>query len=101
MKKRYLLDKIVADLNDKMVFVSGARQVGKTSLAEYIAGNFYSKSDCINWDYKDDRRRIIEGKFRSDSEIILFDEIHKYKDWKNYLKGQFDKHKNDFKMLVT
>jgi hypothetical protein len=43
----------------------------------------------------------MQSSFKGDAEIILFDEIHKYKDWKNYLKGQFDKHREDFKILVT
>ena len=101
MKKRYLVDDILRDLNEKMVFVGGARQVGKTSMAKYIAKNHYKSSDYLNWDVREDRRNIIQSSFKGDAEIILFDEIHKYKDWKNYLKGQFDKHREDFKMLVT
>jgi len=38
---------------------------------------------------------------KKDAEIIFFDEIHKYKNWNNFLKGQFDKHRDDFKILVT
>ena len=33
MIKRYLDKDIAADLRDKMVFISGPRQVGKTTLA--------------------------------------------------------------------
>lgn len=101
MKKRYLVDDILRDLDEKMVFIGGARQVGKTSMATYIAQNHFKSSDYMNWDVREDRRNIIQSKFKGDAEIILFDEIHKYKDWKNYLKGQFDKHRGDFKILVT
>lgn len=101
MKKRYLTKHILRDLNEKMVFVGGARQVGKTSLARYIAENHFRSYDYLNWDYKKDRKNILQSQFKGDAEIALFDEIHKYKDWKNYLKGQFDKHKDDFKILVT
>lgn len=101
MKKRYLVDDILRDLDEKMVFVGGARQVGKTSMAKDIAENHYKSSDYLNWDVREDRRSIIQSSFKGDAEIIMFDEIHKYKDWKNYLKGQFDKHRGDFKMLVT
>lgn len=100
MKKRYLVDHILRDLDEKMVFIGGARQVGKTSMATYIAQNHFKSSDYMNWDVREDRRNIIQSKFKGDAEIILFDEIHKYKDWKNYLKGQFDKHRGDFKILV-
>jgi len=101
MKKRYLVPHILRDLNEKMVFVGGARQVGKTSLSKYIAENYFKHYDYLNWDARDDRKNILQSQFKGNAEIILFDEIHKYKDWKNYLKGQFDKHKDDFKILVT
>ena len=100
MKKRYLVDNIRRDLDEKMVFIGGARQVGKTSMATYIADNHYKSSDYLNWDVREDRKNIIQAAFKGDAEIILFDEIHKYKDWKNYLKGQFDKHRKDYKILV-
>lgn len=101
MKKRYLVDDIIRDLNEKMVFIGGARQVGKTSMAQYIAEKHYKSSDYLNWDVREDRRSIMQSSFKGDADIILFDEIHKYKDWKNYLKGQFDKYRGDFKILVT
>ncbi|KFO68576.1 hypothetical protein ER57_03145 [Smithella sp. SCADC] len=101
MKKRYLVDDILRDLDEKMVFIGGARQVGKTSMAKYIAENHYKTSDYLNWDVREDRRNIIQSSFKGNAGIILFDEIHKYKDWKNYLKGQYDKHRGDFKILVT
>lgn len=101
MKKRYLVDDILRDLDEKMVFIGGARQVGKTSMAKYIAENHYKSSEYLNWDVREDRKNIIQSSFKGDAGIILFDEIHKYKDWKNYLKGQYDKHRGDFKILVT
>jgi predicted AAA+ superfamily ATPase len=84
-----------------MVFIGGARQVGKTCMAKYIAENNYKSSDYLNWDVRKDRRNIIQSNFKGGAKIILFDEIHKYKDWKNYLKGLFDKHREDFKILAT
>ena len=101
MRTRYLAPHIIKDLKDKMVFIGGARQVGKTSLAKYIAEHHFKSYDYLNWDSRDDRKKIIQSQFRGDAGIVLFDEIHKYKDWKNYLKGQFDKHKADFNILVT
>jgi hypothetical protein len=101
MKKRYLVTHILRDLDEKMVFIGGARQVGKTILARYIAENHFRSYDYLNWDAREDRKSILQSRFKGDAEIVLFDEIHKYKDWKNYLKGQFDKHQGDFKFLVT
>lgn len=101
MKKRYLVPHILKDLDEKMVFIGGARQVGKTCLARYIAENYFKSHDYLNWDSRNDRKKILRSEFKGDAEIVLFDEIHKYKDWKNYLKGQFDKHKDNFNILVT
>lgn len=101
MKKRYLVPHILKDLDEKMVFIGGARQVGKTCLARYIAENYFKSHDYLNWDSRDDRKKILRSEFKGDAEIVLFDEIRKYKDWKNYLKGQFDKHKDNFNILVT
>ncbi len=101
MKKRYLVDNILRDLKEKMVFIGGARQVGKTFMAKYIADHHYKTSDYLNWDVREDRKNVMQTSFKGNAAIILFDEIHKYKDWKNYLKGQFDKHRKDFKILVT
>ena len=42
-KKRYLQDDIVRDLEDKMVFIGGPRQVGKTTLARLVGNGNYKK----------------------------------------------------------
>ena len=100
--KRYLAKFILEDLREKMVFISGPRQVGKTTLAQKIGENtFVNKYAYLNWDNREDRKFILEGIFRADKELFIFDEIHKYKRWKNYLKGEYDKHKESFKFLVT
>ena len=101
MKKRYLVEDILSDLNEKMVFIGGARQVGKTSLAKFIAENHFRSTQYLTWDAREDRQSILQAKFKGDADIVLFDEIHKYKNWKNYLKGQFDKHHTDFNIIVT
>lgn len=101
MKKRYLTPHIINNLDKKMVFIGGARQVGKTSLAQYIAEKHYKPYDYLNWDSREDRKNILKSQFKGDARLLLFDEIHKYRDWKNYLKGQFDKHKSNIKFLVT
>jgi len=44
MKKRYLQDRVESDLNKKMVFVSGPRQVGKTTLDIEKCGNEMQKT---------------------------------------------------------
>jgi len=101
MKHRYLAGLIAKDLSNKMVFISGARQVGKTSMGMDIARRYFKHSDYLNWDARDDRKRFLEGAFAGDAKLIMLDEIHKYADWKNHVKGLFDKHKDDFSILVT
>ncbi len=99
-KNRYLSSFIEEDLSYKMVFLGGARQVGKTTLAENIGKNF-PKYDSLNWDNRSDQKRILAQEFSGGSELLVFDEIHKYPDWKNYIKGLFDTQKEKYKILVT
>jgi predicted AAA+ superfamily ATPase len=102
MIKRYIEKHIVSDIKDKMVFISGPRQVGKTTLAKGIGTEYYSgRYEYLNWDNREDRKTILNGIFKADKNLFIFDEIHKYKNWKNYLKGEFDKYKEQFNILVT
>lgn len=90
----------------KMVFLSGPRQVGKTTLAktysEENGGGVY-----FNWDVITDQKKLaktpyfFEEENRTPSNIVHFDEIHKYAGWKNYLKGAYDKYKDEFLFIVT
>ncbi|MCL0096026.1 ATP-binding protein [Thermodesulfovibrionales bacterium] len=102
MIKRYLEKFILEDLKEKMVFIAGPRQVGKTTLAQEIGEKFFpNRYLCLNWDNREDRKVIFSSTFSADKDLLIFDEIHKYKDWKNYLKGVYDKHKSRFKILIT
>lgn len=99
---RYLENEIEADLREKMVFISGPRQVGKTTLAVEIGEKRYKdKALYLNWDDRKDRKNILHEKFEADKKLVIFDEIHKYKKWKNYLKGIYDKNKKVFNIAVT
>jgi len=102
MIKRYLEKSILEDLKEKMVFIAGPRQIGKTTLALEIGKKFFpDKYSYFNWDNREDRKALLSGIFRADKELLVFDEIHKYKNWKNYLKGVYDKYKGRFKILIT
>jgi uncharacterized protein len=101
LKKRYLELYIVEDLKEKMVFVGGPRQVGKTTLAKLIGEENYSSFEYLNWDSREDQKKILGSRFAADAKLIIFDEIHKYRSWKNYIKGEFDTHKEKFDILVT
>jgi predicted AAA+ superfamily ATPase len=101
IKDRYLHQVIAADLREKMVFVGGPRQVGKTTLARLVGDKKYQEYLYLNWDHRDDRKTILEGRFKGTAKLVIFDEIHKYLKWKNYLKGEFDQNKGKFHFLVT
>ncbi|MDE0404432.1 MAG: ATP-binding protein [Nitrospira sp.] len=96
--KRYLESQVRRDLKRKMVFVGGPRQVGKTTLARKILGK--SKVGYLNWDVPDDRESILRRTLPG-SRLWVFDEIHKYRRWRNYLKGLYDAHEAKQQMLVT
>ena len=54
--ERYLLPAVRADLARKMVFVSGPRQVGKTTLARSLPK---ASAGYLNWDVSEHRERIL------------------------------------------
>jgi predicted AAA+ superfamily ATPase len=84
---RYITNQVSEDLKDKMVFVGGPRQVGKTTLALSLLDD---EAGYLSWDDLQDRERILKHQLPTTS-LIVFDELHKYRLWRNYLKGFFDK----------
>ena len=92
--------------NRQMAFLSGPRQVGKTSLARALADRY------LDWDSDDDRAAIVAGQnaiadlARLDDAsaappLLAFDEIHRYRRWKLFLKGFFDKNEARCRILAT
>ena len=101
IQARYLTQYIVDDLSEKMVFVAGPRQVGKTTLCRNLVAANFKNHAYFNWDNRADRKVIISASWPADAELIMFDELHKYKQWKSFIKGEYDKLKNTFKFLIT
>ncbi|MBI2443894.1 MAG: ATP-binding protein [Candidatus Magasanikbacteria bacterium] len=102
IKHRYLEKFIISDLKEKMVFIGGPRQVGKTTLSRVISEHYPDGATAyLNWDNKAHRRNILADNFAEDARLVIFDEIHKYHRWKNHLKGIFDVHRDRFHFLVT
>jgi predicted AAA+ superfamily ATPase len=81
-----------------MVFVGGPRQVGKTTLALQILGR--GRRGYLNWDDADDRARILRRELPA-TKLWVFDELHKYRGWRNYIKGIYDKRSPEQRILVT
>jgi predicted AAA+ superfamily ATPase len=99
---RYLKKFIESDLNNKMVFIGGPRQVGKTTLGlSFLPSMNKTDSAYLNWDVSHSRKKIISNLYPADFKILLFDEIHKYSKWKNYLKGFYDEFCPEQTCLVT
>lgn len=97
MYRRYLDEQIKKDLKKKMVFVPGPRQVGKTTLAKAILSD---PKGYLSWDIPEHREAILRGELPA-SRMLVFDEIHKYRSWRNYLKGLYDKVQGSCEILVT
>ncbi len=108
IRKSYLKAWQELSSEKNMVFLSGPRQSGKTTLSKLLTDSF-KNSLYFNWDIPTDRALLFENPNffekveRKDASIplIVFDEIHKYKNWKNYLKGVYDQHYSNYKFLVT
>jgi predicted AAA+ superfamily ATPase len=99
-----LLRKMALDRH-KMVFLSGPRQVGKTSLAKQV---FTPLKHYFNWDDINFKKKWISSQEDIAREILserdpraVFDEIHKYPKWKNQIKGFYDLHGDKIKIIIT
>ncbi len=91
---------IQKDLKKKIVLLVGPRQSGKTYLAKEIA-KFYNQSLYLNYDNLKDRHIITDQSWLDKTDLLIFDELHKMPDWKNYIKGVFDTRLDHQSILVT
>lgn len=90
-----------------MVFLSGPRQSGKTTLGKMIAEGF-KNSVYFNYDAPHNKAQLVGNPYffeelpRRDASLplVVLDEIHKYKRWKNYLKGIYDEYHDSYQFLV-
>jgi hypothetical protein len=90
----------------QMAFVSGPRQVGKTTSCRN-AGTQY-----LSWESTEVRRTVLQGtealaRFlgldvaQAAPPVVVFDELHKFPRWKDTLKGLFDGYADHCKFVVT
>jgi uncharacterized protein len=112
MENRYLYDKILqlALNRGKMAFISGPRQVGKTTFSKQFE-NHFDQSIYKNWDETEFRRlwtkspNQLEAQFDLTREnakrLVILDEIHKAKGWKQKLKGLYDHFSKELRFIVT
>lgn len=95
--ERYLEKYILEDLKEKIVLISGPRQVGKTTLSLMLT----ESRTYLNYDAASDRKIILAEEWDRDSQLVIFDELHKMKNWKSWLKGIYDTEGVTPHLLVT
>jgi len=98
--ERLIKPMVQRDLARKMVFLTGPRQAGKTTLAQMIAGQF-PDAQLFNWDVLADRRVMLAQSWVPTASLLVFDELHKMKDWRPWLKGVYDGRTQGQSILVT
>jgi predicted AAA+ superfamily ATPase len=97
---RYLEPAIGEDLDRKMVFLAGARQIGKTTLARHLL-EADGSGVYLSWDRREDRKEILAARWPGEPALVVLDEVHKYRFWKRWIKGEFDRHGDRIRFLVT
>ncbi|MFP4153738.1 MAG: ATP-binding protein [Alkalispirochaeta sp.] len=96
------------ETNRQMAVVTGPRQVGKTTSSQTAAGDhaYYT------WDRQRDRQLITGGPdavaedlklavLRERPVSVVFDELHKYRSWRTFLKGYYDVYGDQTRTIVT
>jgi predicted AAA+ superfamily ATPase len=92
----------------QMAFVVGPRQVGKTTVSRALAADH----QYLNWDDDDDRAAITRGvaavaeriglqQLRASPLVLVLDELHRYRRWRTFLKGFFDRYADAVRIVVT
>ena len=95
--RRHLEESIKRDLKEKIVILSGPRQVGKTTLSKQIIPSY----TYLNFDSSFDRNIIRKQEWDRDVQLVIFDELHKMKNWKSWLKGIYDTEGIPPRLMVT
>lgn len=95
----------------KMILLTGPRQVGKTTFAQAWLNAAQSEDTYFNWDdpsvmleYQRNPlffQNIIDERLEKKPVPLVFDEIHKHREWKDVLKGLFDTNREKMRLLVT
>lgn len=99
---RYLTPLVQEDLPEKMVFLGGPRQVGKTTFSLSLLGTGDRHHPAyLNWDVFADRQIILNSQLPAKQKLVVFDEIHKYTRWRNLVKGFYDKRAKGSQFLIT
>jgi uncharacterized protein len=80
-----------------MVLLAGPRQAGKTTLSKQLGLSFA----YLNFDSPADRKLLRAQQWDRSRELVIFDELHKMRKWKSWLKGVYDTEGIPPRILVT
>lgn len=83
---RNLQSYILKDLSNKIALLTGPRQCGKTTLSKQLIQPF----DYFNYDNGEDRLALQKKRWDREKPLLIFDELHKMRHWKRWLKGIYD-----------
>ena len=97
------------DWGRQMRFLTGPRQAGKTTLAQWKLKQEKTLELYYLWDLRTVRNRYKANElfFTADKIYtgkklwVCFDEIHKMPKWKNILKGVYDQTHDHYQFIVT
>jgi predicted AAA+ superfamily ATPase len=102
IRERYLKKAVAEDFSERMVFVGGPRQVGKTTFAlSFLKNPSIDHPAYMNWDDVHARAAILNGELPPREKLVVLDEIHKFARWRNLVKGFYDTSKHKRKFLIT
>ena len=98
--KRYLDSQIRQDLQKKMVMLTGPRRVGKKNISQQLLSEF-DGGQYLNFDVPAHRAVLLAQSWRQSAPLLVFNEIHKMRDWKAWLKGAYDGRAPGQSLLIT
>ena len=92
---------VKADLQEKMVFLGGPRQVGKTTLAQSFLQKPQAAKAYLNWDFAEHRKQLLDELLPANQSLLILDEVHKFQHWRRLVKGFYDQYGPEVQLLVT
>lgn len=99
---RYLKKPVEDDLKNRMVFIGGPRQVGKTTFAfTFLTEPSETHPAYLNWDDIRSRSALMKGELPPNQPLVILDEIHKYARWRGLVKGFYDTMKSRTSFIIT
>ncbi len=110
MEIKRLIHDLISDpvISGKMILLTGPRQIGKTTAGKAWLAAAGNENNYFNWDEESVRAAFrkdpnffeAEARKYSGHPRIIFDEIHKIRNWKTILKGWYDALNEHYSFLV-